>query len=197
MSHSLLFSKGFTLIELMITIAIAGIIATMAIPSFNDTIRSNRLTTQANELITAFNFARSEAIKRGHPVVVRKTGTNWENGWQVFVDIKRDGSFANTYNSSDDILLRVYQALPDNYTLRGNNNFVNFIRYEPNGISNNMGSFALCDNRDGSNIPRPNASRLIIVNAVGRVRIGTDTNDDGIPEKDGNIDIVSCTVSPF
>ncbi|MDO9241099.1 MAG: prepilin-type N-terminal cleavage/methylation domain-containing protein, partial [Methylicorpusculum sp.] len=58
-------SAGFTLLELMLVIGIAGVILTMGIPSFMDSVKSNRLTTRTNELVTAFNFARSESIKRG------------------------------------------------------------------------------------------------------------------------------------
>lgn len=196
---------GFTLIELLVTIAIVGIVMSIAIPNFTQTIRNSRLTTKTNELITALNIARSEAIKRGEHIVVRKTGANWEDGWQIFVDVDRDtpASDANTFNDDadtdlcedgEDCLLRVYPALSNSFTLRGNNNFTNFIRYQPNGLSNNMGSFAICDNSDGNNIPEANTSRLIIVNSVGRVRVGADTDNNGIPEKSDGNNLASCTV---
>ena len=193
-------SSGFTLMELMVTITIASILLSIAIPSFTSIISSNRLTTYANELVTALNLARSEAIKRGQHVVVRKTGTNWEDGWQVFVDIDRSpSSHQNEFNTGTDIVLRVYSKLPDSYTLRGNNNFTNFIRYQPDGTSNNIGSFVLCDNSDNNNIPEANTSKLITVNILGRPHLGIDSNLNHIPEKDGLpvTDIVSCTVSPF
>ena len=106
--------------ELMVTIAIAAILIGIAIPSFTSTIASNRLTTSANELVTALNLARSEAVKRGQQVVVSKTGTNWENGWQVFVDIDRSTpAKENVFDAGTDIQLRVYSALPSSYTLMG------------------------------------------------------------------------------
>ncbi|NOR71028.1 MAG: prepilin-type N-terminal cleavage/methylation domain-containing protein [Methylomarinum sp.] len=199
------YNHGFTLIELLVTIAIVGIMMSIAIPSFTQTIRNSRLTTTANELITALSLARGEAIKRGEQVVVRKTGANWEDGWQVFVDVDRDGpaSDANVFNDDadtdlcedgEDCLLRVYSALQASFTLRGNNNFINFIRYQPDGLSNNMGSFAVCDNSDGNNVPEANTSRLIIVNRVGRVRMGVDGDNNGIPEKDDGNNLTSCTV---
>lgn len=184
------YSSGFTLIELMVTVSIAAILLGVAIPNFTSIIASNRLTTSANELVTALNLARSEAVKRGQQVVVRKTGTNWENGWQVFVDIDRSTSAKeNVLNSGTDIELRVYSALPASLTLRNNNNFTNFIRYTPMGISNNLGSFVICDG--GSII----GAKLIIINRMGRIRIGTDTDHDGIPAKEDGTEISSCTTA--
>lgn len=182
------YHQGFTLIELMVTVSIAAILLGIAIPSFTSTITSNRLTTNANELVSALNLARSEAVKRGQHVVVKKTGTNWENGWQVFVDIDRSTTAKeNVLDTGTDIELRVYSALPASYTLRGNTNFVNFIRYQPDGRSSNIGSFALCN---GSSIT---GAKLIIVNAVGRVRQGADADHDGIPEKEDGNEISGCT----
>jgi len=179
---------GFTLIELMVTIAIAGILIGIAIPSFTSIITSNRLTTSANELVTALNFARSEAVKRGQQVVVRKTGAEWENGWQVFVDIDRSTlAKENVLDAGTDIVLRVYSPLKESYTLRGNNNFTNFIRYTPMGVSSNPGSFVICS---GSSL---SGAKLIIINGMGRVRIAPDADHDGIPEKEDGNEITSCT----
>ena len=185
------YSKGFTLIELMVTVAIAGIVMGLGIPTFSQLITNSRLTTSINELVTSLNLARSEAIKRGQPVTLRKAGAQWEAGWTIFTDFNGNGTQDDT-----DELLRNYQALPNNYTLRGTTpNYTNRITYQATGLSRN-GSFVLCDNSDGNNIPEANTAKLTIINTVGRTRKGTDNDNDGIPEKNGG-EIVSCVTSPF
>ena len=195
-------SSGFTLVELMITLAIAGILVAVGIPSFNSTISDSRLTSYANEFVTALNLARSEAIRRGQNVVVRRIGTQqWENGWQVFVDVDRSSTAkTNTFNddgdntlceAGEDCMLRVYPALSGAFTLRGNNNFVNFIGYTPIGISNTIGSFVICDNSDGDNQPNANMSKLITVNFLGRPHMGIN-NNNGIPVQENGQPITSC-----
>ncbi len=166
--------QGFTLLELMVTVAIAAILVTVAMPSFTGTIISNRLTTINNELVGALNLARSEAIKRNQQVVVEKTGANWQDGWRVFVDIDRTpSSDANTFNddsdttlceSNEDCMLRAYSSLPTGYTINSNN-FTNYIRYTPTGQANTNGTFAVCQNSDSSN------SKEIIIIATGRARL--------------------------
>ncbi|WGS87947.1 GspH/FimT family pseudopilin [Methylomonas sp. UP202] len=193
--------RGFTLVELMVALTITGILGAIAIPSFVSAVRNSRLTAATNQLIGSLNFARSESIKRGQIVVVRKSSTNWEDGWQVFVDIDRSpNSHANVYNdngdsnaceATEDCLLRIYEPLPTNFTLRGNN-FSNFINFSPSGESNTNGSFAICDNSDGNGLPESNTSRLIIINSIGRIRLGKDNNNDGIPEKNDGTPLSSC-----
>ncbi|WP_082458222.1 GspH/FimT family pseudopilin [Methyloglobulus morosus] len=185
---------GFTLLELMITITIAAILVGIAVPNFMSVIQSNRLTTSANAFVTAMNLARSEAIKRGQIVVVREIGSDWKNGWQVFVDIDRasPSSDADTYQaganstlceSGEDCLLREFPALPTSYTLDGSGNVSNYLSFMPAGDANTQGSFVICDNSDNNNLPEAGSSRLIVVNATGRLRIAEDSDNpkDGIP----------------
>ncbi len=116
---------GFTLIELMVTVVIAAILLTVAVPTFRDVIQNNRLATQANDLVTAFNLARSEAITRAIPVSVCKStdglactaSGRWDQGWIVFVD----PNSSRTVDAGDAIL-RVHGALPTGFTASGPTN---------------------------------------------------------------------------
>lgn len=89
-------ASGFTLIELIVTVAIVGILTVAAVPSFIDLMRNNRSAAQANEFLAALNLARSEAAKRGQNVSLCSSidaatcrtsdPTNWSDGWILFVD---------------------------------------------------------------------------------------------------------------
>ena len=78
-------SSGFTLIELMVTVAVLGIAIGIAVPSFAELIKNNRAESQSNAVVNALSLARSEAIKRGATVTVAPltAGTSWDNGWAV------------------------------------------------------------------------------------------------------------------
>ena len=82
--------SGFTLLELMITIAILAVLVGLGLPSFQETIRTNRVASITNDLVGAFQLARSEAIRRGRDVWVcpssnqASCGGTWAQGWIVW-----------------------------------------------------------------------------------------------------------------
>lgn len=74
---------GFTLIELMVTVAMLAVLAALATPSFRELIEAQRLRDTAFGLVSDLTLARSEAIKRGGNVALRPVANAWAGGWTV------------------------------------------------------------------------------------------------------------------
>ncbi len=168
---------GFTLVELMITVAIVGIVASIGVPSFQEMLHQNSASSLANELATSLNLARSEAIKRGAKVSVCKSGNvtassptcsstaSWQDGWLIFVDKDTAGTF-----DVSDTRLRVGQPSNSNAVISTDNTFTNYVSYLSSGMSKGSGlpngSLDICVN---------GVQRSIIINTTGRNRISKGT----------------------
>jgi type IV fimbrial biogenesis protein FimT len=74
---------GFTLVELLVVIAVLAIVATVGIPNFGPTVANSRATAAANGLLGALQLARSEAVRLNEPVLITPTGGNWAAGWTI------------------------------------------------------------------------------------------------------------------
>ncbi len=93
-------SQGMTLLELMAAIAVLGILTAIAVPSFRQFTANSRTTAATNDLVTALNVARSEALRRATNVVVCASSdeascsgsVNWANGWVAFADPNGNGT---------------------------------------------------------------------------------------------------------
>ena len=75
--------RGFTIMELMVVMAIVGVLASFAVPAMRDMVLSARLRTAVSDLYSTLVFARAEAIKRNANIVITPVGGDWRSGWNV------------------------------------------------------------------------------------------------------------------
>jgi type IV fimbrial biogenesis protein FimT len=128
---------GFTSIELMVTVAIVGVLAALAAPSFQTLMERWRVRQVVSDLESSLQFARSEAIKRNGGVVMQKITTNshgcsaptlkreWDCGWFICADTNRNKSCA----SSEPVLLRYDSPGHVHVTRTGGDHRINFNRH--------------------------------------------------------------------
>lgn len=131
--------RGFTLLELMAAIAVLGILLGIGVPAFREMLAANRMTSVANEMVTAFTVARSEARTRGIPVTVCAATAamdgcedtpQWNDGWIVFTD---DFGTAGVVDD-DDELLQAFPAPPTGYSVTAvQPNTLSFVRFMRSG----------------------------------------------------------------
>jgi type IV fimbrial biogenesis protein FimT len=162
--------RGFTIIELMMTVLVASLLLGLAVPSFMQTIRGNRLIGQANELVGALNFTRSEALKRAESVTICSSNDNttclgsrnWSSGWIIFVDTNANGVL-----DGGETALQAAPQVATEFTLNATARA--FVRYTATGSA---GSGAEIFTLLRPTCTGPNARRISIT-AVGRVNTQT------------------------
>jgi type IV fimbrial biogenesis protein FimT len=161
---------GFTLIELMVTVAVLAVMLTLAAPSFVTFQRNSELTTTANSFAAALTAARAEAMKRQLNAFVRpRSGDDWTQGWVVFVDA--DWDFLGT--SSTDIQVSTQGPIPSaivvNYNGAPSDANSHYLMFNGAGfLRDTNGSFGASR---AIELKSGTESRFIIVNPAGRMRV--------------------------
>lgn len=99
-------TSGFTLVELMVTIAIVAILLAVGLPSFQGSLRSNRVATTTNEMLASLSLARTEAIRSTQSSLVcardgAACGDDWNQGWLVMTDTDGDDAYETLVKAVD------------------------------------------------------------------------------------------------
>ncbi len=175
-------SSGFSLLELLIALAVGSIILVIGVPSFQGTLDNQRMTSATNDLVMSLNLAKSEAIKRVAYVSVCKssngvscTGTGWDDGWIVFAN----AAVANLGSiDAGDEVIRVYPALRDEITVTSIGTVDDFLSFRPSGTvgtstANMTGTLTTCDSRG------VDYARGILLESSGQWRVSHDLNHNG------------------
>ena len=113
---------GFTIVELMVTLAVAAILMGFAVPAFNDFVRQRTMSSRINDFVLAVNYARSEAVRRGEEVRVWALGgdgdNEWGEGYQVVT--VNDPEVLREFAAFDDATLDASGALDGRFSLTFN-----------------------------------------------------------------------------
>ncbi|WP_033375578.1 GspH/FimT family pseudopilin [Leeia oryzae] len=147
---------GFSMIELMIAIAVFGILLMIAIPSFNDLLLSSRLKGYANDMVASSYLARSEAIKRNQTMTLCMSSNgascaatgDWSQGWVLL---------------RGTTVVQVHAALKDGYSLKDSSNLTS-LTFQPTGYGATQATFTLCKLTPEVG----NQERVITISATGK-----------------------------
>jgi type IV fimbrial biogenesis protein FimT len=164
-------AAGFTLVELMVVLAVFTILASAGIPALQAMLADHRHAAQVNTLTSYIHRARAEAVRHGHPVTLCPSsgaatcdGGEWEEGWLLFADTDGDGSV-----DDDDRLLAVGNGLR---TAQASFNRPR-LTFRHDGTTAFNGTFTVCD-------ARSERARQLVISRGGRLRRG-GTNPANCP----------------
>ncbi|NQW92815.1 MAG: type II transport protein GspH [Polaromonas sp.] len=158
--------KGFTLVELLVTIVIGVLLMVVAVPSFVTFQKNAQLSDAVSNFIAAINVARANAMKQGVDAYLEpKSGTDWRTGWTVYADT----NFNQSYDAVTDPVILSFEALATSVSVATTTGSLTsgYVRFNGSGYprlkNNGFG---------GGTIVMSNGTRSssIIIDPAGRVR---------------------------
>lgn len=172
---------GFTLIELMIAVALTALLMSMAVPAMDLFVSNARQTGAINDFVSSMHLARSTAITTNTRVTLCPSANgvtceaiDWDRGWIVFADLDSDQivDLNETITSKSEGI--------NNLSIESVE-FANFLLYRPNGrvmnaaINGSAGEFTVCDNRGAGH------AKVMIIELSGRPRLSKKLADGSAP----------------
>lgn len=203
---------GFTLLELMLVVVLAGLLLSIGVPAMGNFIRNARITGVANDVMAGLHFTRSEAIKRRQPVTLCTsadplaanpvcTASTQLLGWIAFVDDNGDNivdaSDGNGVRDAGELVLLQREMLPNTVTARSSANPFR-VTYLNTGFALNVNAaqLVICDDRGNENSGGElSAARGILISVTGRAGVTRDPTEiqDLIDDIGGSI--AGCVAS--
>ncbi|HEY8606703.1 MAG TPA: GspH/FimT family pseudopilin [Noviherbaspirillum sp.] len=167
--------RGFTLVEMLVVLTVALILACVAAPEWRSVLDSRRVAVAANDFLAAIQLARSEALHRGERVDLAALDDDWRNGWTVFIDRNRN----RLPDDGEDVVAR-HSAAPAGVAIESTllDNQGKYLAYDGSGRSRTDASawqpqFGTIRFRVGAQ------RRHIVLNILGRPRVCTPAKDAG------------------
>ncbi len=190
--------RGFTLIELMVTVGLVGILLAAVIPNMRTFLRNNQLSGGVNDMLHSIQMARTEAIKRqsGNIIVcgsaatpsVAATALTCDyatfKGWFVFQDLNN-----NWQHDAAEPVLERHDLLDTNVTVKTDAN-ARLISFAPSGFANPAGlkvpmrTLVVCDSRGVLQVGNAATARALFITTTGRARASStwqDVNNTALP----------------
>ena len=165
--------QGFSILELLIVVAIVGIVMAIAVPNMRTFVQNERMTSFTNTLLSDMMLARSKAVERNQPVIICSsnneancTVTDYQDGW---IDDDNDGAV-----TAADEIIKIQQAVTGELFFNLDDPALTIVIYDNRGFTpNSRGTFSICDERGEDH------ARSLTLSPTGRLSRGTKTQ--GVP----------------
>lgn len=162
-------ASGFTLMELMVALAILSFLSVLAAPSYDRVIKNSRMASATSDLMSSLATAKSESIGRNNAISLCKrnsdasacvTSGGWQQGWIIFIDDNNNG----VLNSGEEVLYS-QEAYSGDLTIYGTSAVADRVTYRASGLTHftTMQTFVFCDDRGYGD-----DARGVMVSVIGR-----------------------------